>query len=356
MAVTSLQELLDDGSLIATDASFRFGDVIGPGTSFGEGFGLRLSQHSVVFTGSGGEFVARAHFIGSTASNPGSWMWGWNNVNGFPDEVCARARAIRAFGEQYGIGDLTRAELPLAADPRATANQFAIVATLLGDRLPSYVADLGGGTIAVFLVEHPQLALTLLTTPRVMSVLQATASEGRIRDWRRALGQYAAFRGLTVTPQPDGLVLSGPTIDDVRLRIDSDGRLTGISATATAKGVAVAPGAADRLDLRRPGVEYADLTTAESVDAAVAARRVEWFPVVSSMFGGPDGPENQLPGPVGAVAARGWIDDQIVAVLDRGGKVSLDVDVTYHEGSGSRVPRSVRYDLGEAGVHTLLFW
>lgn len=359
MAVTSLQDLLDDGSLIAMDAGFRFGDVIGPGTPYGEGFGLRLSRHSVVFTGTGGEFVVRAHFIGSAASGPGSWMWGWNNVNGFPDEVCARAGALRAFGERYRIPELTTAEIPLATDALSTANRFAVVATLLGDRLPSYVADLGGGTIAVFLLEHPQLALAPLTTPRVMSVLQATAAEGHIRDWPRAVGQYAAFRGLTATPQPDGVLLSGTGIDDVQLTVDSDRRLTRISVTATANGVPepVPPGTppADPLDLRRPGVDYADLTTAESLDAAVAAGRVEWFPVVSPMFGGADGPENRLPGPAGVRTACDWIDRQIVVVLDRGGNVSLNVDVKYDDGS-SRVPRSVQYDLGDAGVHTLLFW
>lgn len=109
------------------------------------------------------------------------------------------------------------------------------------------------------------------------------------------------------------------------------------------------------LDLRQDGVGYAGLTTAEAVDAAVAAGRLERFPVMGLQFGGPDLPDNQLAGPPGAAAAKDWIDDQISAALARGGSVEMDVAPAYDAG-GSRVPRSVTFALGDAGTHTLHFW
>lgn len=109
------------------------------------------------------------------------------------------------------------------------------------------------------------------------------------------------------------------------------------------------------LDLRRDGVEFSDLTTDESVDQAVAQGRLEWIHLVAPQFGGMDLPMNKVAGPTGAAAAKQHIDDQIVRVLDQGGTVKSSADIKYDDGP-SRVPRSVHFDLGDAGEHTLTFW
>ena len=116
-----------------------------------------------------------------------------------------------------------------------------------------------------------------------------------------------------------------------------------------------APPAPPSLDLRREGADFSDITTPEEVEAAVASGRLERFYMLSPQFGGPEDPMNMLTGPPGVVEARDWMDDQISAVLQRGGQVSADVQIGNDDG-GSRVPRSVTYGLGDAGTHTLLFW
>ncbi|WP_154793176.1 hypothetical protein [Occultella kanbiaonis] len=113
--------------------------------------------------------------------------------------------------------------------------------------------------------------------------------------------------------------------------------------------------AAPSLDLRRDGVTFADVTTEDQVDAAVAAGRLEWFWLTAPQFGGPELPMNRLAGPPGVAAARDWIDDQISLALQRGEKVSGGGDMTYDDG-GSRVPRVVTYDFGAVGRFVLNFW
>lgn len=232
MAISGFQDLLDDGCLISNDAQFRLQDVIGENTPYGDRFDVDLSAQVISFVGTG-RLDARVHFIGSAAATPGTWMWGWSNVNGFPDAVLQRVNAVHDFGQQYGIRELTTAELPLTDGPRQTAGLYAVVSSLINGQLPYYTAEIDPGRVVAFLVEHPDLALRPLDTPRLMTVLQSTLMEGRVRDWPRALRQYAAFRGLTCSPRPGGLALTGPTIDEVHVDFDQQGRVTGVSGTIT---------------------------------------------------------------------------------------------------------------------------
>jgi hypothetical protein len=128
------------------------------------------------------------------------------------------------------------------------------------------------------------------------------------------------------------------------------------SASAPPSPPTPTPGPAPSMDLRRDGVGFADVTDDDAVDAAVAGGRLELFYVMSPMFlPDADVPGNVLAGPPGVAAVKDWIDDQVVAVIDRGGNVQADVDFAYDDG-GSRVPRSITFALGDAGTHTLRFW
>lgn len=235
MAISGFQDLLDDGCLISSDAQFRLLDVIGEDTPYGDQFDVDLSAQLITFSGTG-QLRARVQYVGSAAaraSTAGSWMWGWSNVNGFPDAVLQRVTAVHNFGQQYGVPELTTPELPLTDEPRQTAGRYAVVASLVNGQLPYYTAEIDRGRVVAFLVEHPEFGLRPLDTPRLLTVLNSALMEGVIRDWPRALRQYAAFRGLICSERPGGLALTGPTIDEVRIDLDQQGRVTGFSGTAT---------------------------------------------------------------------------------------------------------------------------
>ena len=46
-------------------------------------------------------------FIGSEASQSDSWMWGWNNINGFDDKILTFVREVHAIGEAWSLEPLT---------------------------------------------------------------------------------------------------------------------------------------------------------------------------------------------------------------------------------------------------------
>lgn len=52
-------------------------------------------------------------FLGSESNSSQTWLWGWENVNNFPDALIGMARYIREIGEKWGLEPLTVAEFDL---------------------------------------------------------------------------------------------------------------------------------------------------------------------------------------------------------------------------------------------------
>ena len=46
-------------------------------------------------------------FLGSEANSDDSWMWGWNNVNGFDESIISFAYEVKEIGEAWGLEPLT---------------------------------------------------------------------------------------------------------------------------------------------------------------------------------------------------------------------------------------------------------
>lgn len=65
-------------------------------------------------------------FLGSEAADDGTWMWGWNNINGFPASLL---EGVRAIGQQWGLEELTTATFPLSED--VAGRHLATVSTAL---------------------------------------------------------------------------------------------------------------------------------------------------------------------------------------------------------------------------------
>lgn len=54
-----------------------------------------------------GDDVYPMQFIGSEANSSGTWMWGWNNINGFDEKLLRLANEIKEIGEKWDYGVLT---------------------------------------------------------------------------------------------------------------------------------------------------------------------------------------------------------------------------------------------------------
>lgn len=52
-------------------------------------------------------------FLGSEANSSNTWLWAWENINGFDDKIISLARSIKEKGEKINLEPLINAEIDI---------------------------------------------------------------------------------------------------------------------------------------------------------------------------------------------------------------------------------------------------
>ncbi len=86
-------------------------------------------------------------FIGSEANSNNTWLWGWENINGFSGEIIGMANYTREMGEKWGLEPLTTAEFGL--DDTFNGHTLSIVTCGLSNRCCYYRGPHSGGAVLV---------------------------------------------------------------------------------------------------------------------------------------------------------------------------------------------------------------
>ncbi|WP_433323075.1 DUF6882 domain-containing protein [Spirillospora sp. CA-294931] len=234
----TLANVLDDAAILSLEHQLHLQEVVGE-----HNWNVNLQEQRFDFTGGRALTCSRVHLLGSAAPGPESWLWAWANPAGYPEELTALSGRVRDFGQRYGIRELASAEVPFNALPGGTDDprfEPARVAAMLLDAAKvvsgswtSYHAEVGQGTRAAFLIEHPEFRLPAPAFPRVMRVLQQSVAELPLTDHRRAVYAYAQRRQLAATFTPDHarLTLTGPDFT-VNVDFDQYNRVAGFTANS----------------------------------------------------------------------------------------------------------------------------
>ena len=191
------------------------------------------------------EFVP--FFVGSTSGSSQTWMWGWNNINGFPEEVVEVADEVYNFGEHFEEPLLTEAQQPLGEEAREAAglpvadHGFGVERTFLhvaqalsGIAAPVWYRGVTGEDSFVwFLLSNPQeFRLPRASVLKTLSAITQALESGYISDGVSALQGYADKReGVTLDLTDDGAVLHTPD-GDITVALDEQGRITRLQGTA----------------------------------------------------------------------------------------------------------------------------
>ncbi|WP_144877029.1 DUF6882 domain-containing protein [Microbacterium sp. 1.5R] len=158
------------------------------------------------------QLVARAHLIATIAPGPRSLLWAWAHPQG---DAAGIAAQLREYGTEHGVASLSDPELPFPTDAAgddewiaAAGHTVGTVAVELTGRSPYYVAPVGGGTSAVFLLDAPIEPLTVasaaIALPRILSGLALPDARTSVWDAARLAGWNLSwtdesFTGATVT-------------------------------------------------------------------------------------------------------------------------------------------------------------
>ena len=87
-------------------------------------------------------------FLGSEANSSNTWLWAWENINGFDDKIISLAREIKAKGEKLNLEALTTAEIDISDE--LNGHTLSIVACGLADKNYCYYrGPYSGGAILV---------------------------------------------------------------------------------------------------------------------------------------------------------------------------------------------------------------
>ena len=234
--IRTLTDVLDDGAFASVERQRRLAELVGEGGAYADRWDVDLDAGTLTFTGRAGTLQTPAHLVGTAAPGPGSWMWAWNNLNGFPEAVVARAGVVREFGGRFGIEELTTAEVPLRGEPRQDAVEYAVAAGLVNGGLPHYTAEVGGGTVVAFVVDEPRAALGAPSTATAASVLAEGLANGAALDHRRAVEAYGELRGFGLQAQGDDVLVLEAADGRLTVRFDEEGRISGLSGTFAQPG------------------------------------------------------------------------------------------------------------------------
>jgi hypothetical protein len=187
---------------------------------------------AVTLTAPDGRTLAcRAHFLGTSAPGPNTWLWGWRNINEFPAEFVALAERVRAAGEAQGVAELTTAEIPLTGDlPR----RLTLAAKTMTGLAAHYSGPIGGGSRAWLLIEHPGLELPPPTARKAADAILAAPETVELADHPEAVASWARRRGVPLTAEdPGGRVLRLALPDgEVLVTLDEQRRITTVEVQA----------------------------------------------------------------------------------------------------------------------------
>lgn len=87
-------------------------------------------------------------FIGSEAASDNTWLWGWENINGFDGRIITLAESTKRLGELWGLEPLTTAEFEL--DETFNGHNLAIIACGISrEEFCYYRGPHSGGAILV---------------------------------------------------------------------------------------------------------------------------------------------------------------------------------------------------------------
>ncbi|MDR2970510.1 MAG: hypothetical protein LBU83_01075 [Bacteroidales bacterium] len=123
-------------------------------------WGLDLQRGVISF----GEDEFTAQFLGGESNSAETWLWGWENINNFPDKILTFARKIKAIGEELDAEPLTTAEIEL--DDDFNGHTLSIVSVAVSkEKVCYYRGPHDGGAIFVVFSDVPEEVFAPVDAP-----------------------------------------------------------------------------------------------------------------------------------------------------------------------------------------------
>lgn len=189
-----------------------------------ENWNVDLSRGVILF----GTREYPIQFIGSESNSSGTWLWGWENINHFPDAVVRLANDTNKLGEAWQLEPLTADEFDLT--DIFNGHNLSIVTCGLADGYCYYRCPHGGGAFFTAVTGVPDEVFAPVELPRFVSVVTQCIEQFNIDHWIFAesflLWNRTAY-------DADGDALTAHFDQDLRIefqRVNDDLRIASIAS------------------------------------------------------------------------------------------------------------------------------
>ncbi|WCC80707.1 hypothetical protein O6R08_04290 [Cutibacterium equinum] len=147
--------------------------------------------------------VYRAHFLGTFSNVSNTFLWGWENINGFPEEAITVAQNVRRFGEAAHVPEFLTPSIPVPDEQTAARIASSAVRTTGNGnfyRIPSQYGE------AYYLIEGFDLGPSQVVA--VQRAIGNAISSGSVHNHVDALAAYLDMRpGVSGRGTQQGLVI-----------------------------------------------------------------------------------------------------------------------------------------------------
>jgi len=117
-------------------------------------------------------------FIGSEATTSNTWLWGWENINGFSEKIIQVAMHTKEVGEYWNLEPLTTAKFIL--DKTFNGHNLSIVTCGLADQYCYYRGPHSGGAIFVAFSGVPDSVFACVDVQKFVSITTQCIQQSQI--------------------------------------------------------------------------------------------------------------------------------------------------------------------------------
>lgn len=181
----------------------------------------------------------RTQLLGTESGACNSWLWAWANTeSNIPAHLLVASLALRAYGEQHSIPELTTPQLPL---DQVDGHTLALLASGICEANAYYRCPYEGGALFVLIMDENFPKCTDPPLQRIATVFPQAIASLDIPDHKLALAGYLDHYGLSHEQDGDKLVVKESGEPVLTATFDELNRLTNLevklkSDTPTPKG------------------------------------------------------------------------------------------------------------------------
>ena len=261
---STLQDLVNRAVFYSTEVQTHFGALIADAEWEVD---FSSDPHLTFTSADGGVLRARPHLLGSESGREKTWLWGWENVNDFPDAVVGLSHEVRKFGAAEDVTELTTPELSLDEE---LALRLTLASKEATDKWAHYPAAAGAGTTVWLLVDAAEVALPAPQVKVSVRALMQGLTQTTVTDHRAAVEAYVVKRGIPTAELPDGGLRMLFADGSADLSFDDERRISNCDLNAPLEGEAADQFAAAGGSTGTPAEAAAASRTPDSASASAA--------------------------------------------------------------------------------------